>query len=194
MARPGRRACAASMPAIPSPTGSATSPSGSRRSGSGGAGFGPRWRSAAIMCCPTRRRCRWPRGLLAAEMGMNLQMALGQKRFLLLHAASVEKDGRALSDDRPFGRRQIDPGRAARRARLALHGRRIRPARPRRRPAPPLPARGQPQERVASACSTEVEPDRLRTGADRHAQGHDPPPAPRMPRRSRGWASRRGRC
>lgn len=35
-------------------------------------------------------------GLLAAEMGMNLQMALGQKNLLLLHAASVEKDGRAL--------------------------------------------------------------------------------------------------
>jgi HprK-related kinase A len=35
-------------------------------------------------------------GLLAAEMGMNLQMALGQKSWLLLHAASVEKDGRAL--------------------------------------------------------------------------------------------------
>jgi HprK-related kinase A len=35
-------------------------------------------------------------GLLAAEMGMNLQMALGQRRFLLLHAASVERDGRAL--------------------------------------------------------------------------------------------------
>jgi HprK-related kinase A len=35
-------------------------------------------------------------GLLAAEMGMNLQMALGQRRFLLLHAASLEKDGRAL--------------------------------------------------------------------------------------------------
>jgi HprK-related kinase A len=35
-------------------------------------------------------------GLLAAEMGMNLQMALGQKRFLLLHAASVERDGRAI--------------------------------------------------------------------------------------------------
>ncbi|HEX8513716.1 MAG TPA: HprK-related kinase A [Allosphingosinicella sp.] len=35
-------------------------------------------------------------GLLAAEMGMNLQMALGQKRFLLLHAASIERDGRAL--------------------------------------------------------------------------------------------------
>jgi HprK-related kinase A len=35
-------------------------------------------------------------GLLAAEMGMNLQMALGQRRFLLLHAASVERDGKAL--------------------------------------------------------------------------------------------------
>ena len=35
-------------------------------------------------------------GLLAAEMGMNLQMALGQKSFLLLHAASVERGGRAL--------------------------------------------------------------------------------------------------
>jgi HprK-related kinase A len=35
-------------------------------------------------------------GLLAAEMGMNLQMALGQKNWLLLHAASVEKDGRAM--------------------------------------------------------------------------------------------------
>jgi HprK-related kinase A len=35
-------------------------------------------------------------GLLAAEMGMNLQMALGQKSYLLLHAASVEKDGRAV--------------------------------------------------------------------------------------------------
>ena len=35
-------------------------------------------------------------GLLAAEMGMNLQMALGQKQYLLLHAASAEKNGRAL--------------------------------------------------------------------------------------------------
>lgn len=35
-------------------------------------------------------------GLLAAEMGMNLQMALGQRHFLLLHAAVVERDGRAL--------------------------------------------------------------------------------------------------
>lgn len=35
-------------------------------------------------------------GLLAAEMGMNLQMALGQRRYLLLHASTVERDGRAL--------------------------------------------------------------------------------------------------
>jgi HprK-related kinase A len=35
-------------------------------------------------------------GLLAAEMGMNLQMALGWRRHLLLHAASVERNGRAL--------------------------------------------------------------------------------------------------
>lgn len=35
-------------------------------------------------------------GLLAAEMGMNLQMALGWRRHLLLHAATVEKDGRAV--------------------------------------------------------------------------------------------------
>jgi HprK-related kinase A len=35
-------------------------------------------------------------GLLAAEMGMNLQMALGWRRHLLLHAATVERAGRAL--------------------------------------------------------------------------------------------------
>ena len=35
-------------------------------------------------------------GLLAAEMGMNLQLALGERRWLLLHAASLERDGRAL--------------------------------------------------------------------------------------------------
>ena len=35
-------------------------------------------------------------GLLAAEMGMNLQMALGWRRHVLLHASCVEKDGRAL--------------------------------------------------------------------------------------------------
>ena len=35
-------------------------------------------------------------GLLAAEMAMNLQMALGWSRHLLLHASAVEKNGRAL--------------------------------------------------------------------------------------------------
>jgi HprK-related kinase A len=35
-------------------------------------------------------------GLLAAEMGMNLQVALGLRRYLLLHAAMVERAGRAL--------------------------------------------------------------------------------------------------
>lgn len=35
-------------------------------------------------------------GLLAAEMGMNLQVALGWRRHLLLHASAVERDGRAL--------------------------------------------------------------------------------------------------
>jgi len=35
-------------------------------------------------------------GLLAAEMAMNLQMALGQRRYLLLHASAVERDGAAL--------------------------------------------------------------------------------------------------
>jgi len=35
-------------------------------------------------------------GLLAAEMGMNLQMALGQRRYVLLHASAVERDGQAL--------------------------------------------------------------------------------------------------
>jgi HprK-related kinase A len=35
-------------------------------------------------------------GLLAAEMGMNLQVALGWRRHLLLHASAVAKDGRAI--------------------------------------------------------------------------------------------------
>ena len=42
-------------------------------------------------------------GLLAAEMGMNLQMALGQRRYLLLHASVVERDGRALLMTGVFG-------------------------------------------------------------------------------------------
>lgn len=35
-------------------------------------------------------------GLLAAEMAMNLHMALGARHHLLLHAACLERDGRAL--------------------------------------------------------------------------------------------------
>ncbi|MEO1045229.1 MAG: HprK-related kinase A [Pseudomonadota bacterium] len=35
-------------------------------------------------------------GLLAAEMAMNLQMALGWRRHLLLHASAVERDGKVL--------------------------------------------------------------------------------------------------
>lgn len=35
-------------------------------------------------------------GLLAGEMAMNLQVALGHRRHLLLHASAVERDGRAL--------------------------------------------------------------------------------------------------
>ncbi|MEQ8309580.1 MAG: HprK-related kinase A [Sphingopyxis sp.] len=35
-------------------------------------------------------------GLLAAEMAMNLQVALGWRRHLLLHASAVARDGRAL--------------------------------------------------------------------------------------------------
>ncbi|MEP7350341.1 MAG: HprK-related kinase A [Sphingorhabdus sp.] len=34
--------------------------------------------------------------LLAAEMGMNLQMALGWRRHLILHASAVERNGKAL--------------------------------------------------------------------------------------------------
>jgi HprK-related kinase A len=35
-------------------------------------------------------------GPLAAEMAMNLQVALGERHFLLLHAATVERDGKAI--------------------------------------------------------------------------------------------------
>jgi hypothetical protein len=35
-------------------------------------------------------------GLLAAEMAMKLPMALGQRRYLVLHASAVERDGRAV--------------------------------------------------------------------------------------------------
>lgn len=34
--------------------------------------------------------------LLAAEMAMNMQVALGERRYLLIHAAAVERGGKAL--------------------------------------------------------------------------------------------------
>ena len=35
-------------------------------------------------------------GLLAAEMAMNMQVALGWRQHLLLHASAIERDGRAI--------------------------------------------------------------------------------------------------
>jgi HprK-related kinase A len=35
-------------------------------------------------------------GALASEMAMNLQVALGERHYLLLHAATVERDGKAV--------------------------------------------------------------------------------------------------
>lgn len=35
-------------------------------------------------------------GMLALEMAMNMQVALGERRFLLIHAAAVERGGKAL--------------------------------------------------------------------------------------------------
>lgn len=60
-----------------------------------------RWIRPAVMIAgdyaiPDAAPLPLAQGLLAAEMGMNLQMALGQRRFLLLHAAAVERDGRAI--------------------------------------------------------------------------------------------------
>lgn len=60
-----------------------------------------RWIQPSIAICgdyvlPEAAPLALRHGLLAAEMGMNLQMALGQRRFLLLHAATVEREGRAL--------------------------------------------------------------------------------------------------
>ncbi len=59
-------------------------------------------------------------GLLAAEMGMNLQMALGQRRFLLLHASVVERDGQALLMTGESG-----AGKSTLAALLAAHGWRL---------------------------------------------------------------------
>ena len=60
-----------------------------------------RWLRPAVMIggdylLPEAAPLSLAHGLLAAEMGMNLQMALGQRRYLLLHAGVVERDGEAL--------------------------------------------------------------------------------------------------
>ncbi len=59
-------------------------------------------------------------GLLAAEMGMNLQLALGWRRHLLLHAAGVERDGKALLLTGESG-----SGKSTLAALLAAHGWRL---------------------------------------------------------------------
>jgi HprK-related kinase A len=56
-------------------------------------------------------------GLLAAEMAMNLQMALGWRRHLLLHASAVERDGRVLVMTGMSG-----SGKSTLSALLGLHG------------------------------------------------------------------------
>ncbi len=65
------------------------------------AGKGRKWwrpsvRIAGDYMLPEAAPMALRHGLLAAEMGMNLQMALGWRRHLLIHASSVEKDGRTL--------------------------------------------------------------------------------------------------
>ena len=60
-----------------------------------------RWLRPAVMLggdfvLPEAAPLPLAQGLLAAEMAMNLQMALGHRRHLLIHAASVERDGLAL--------------------------------------------------------------------------------------------------
>lgn len=59
-------------------------------------------------------------GLLAAEMGMNLQLALGHRRHLLLHASCVERGGRALVMTGESG-----SGKSTLAALLAAHGWRL---------------------------------------------------------------------
>ena len=110
-------------------------------------------------------------GLLAAEMGMNLQMALGQKRYLLLHAAT-RREGRPGADhDRRIRRRQIDPGGPARRARLAADGRRIRPARPRDGSLHPFPRAVSLKNEPIEVMEARGRGRPVRPAARRHAQG-----------------------
>lgn len=65
------------------------------------AGWLRRWLRASVMIggdymLPDAAPLPLAQGLLAAEMAMNLQMALGWRRHLLLHASAVARNGRVL--------------------------------------------------------------------------------------------------
>jgi len=63
--------------------------------------------------------------LLAAEMAMNLQMALGWRRHLFVARERGRKGWQGADHDRCIGIGQVDTGRNARVQGLALHGRRV---------------------------------------------------------------------
>jgi hypothetical protein len=116
-------------------------------------------------------------GLLAAEMGMNLQMALGQKRYLLLHAATVERDGRALLMTGASG-----AGKSTLSALLGEHGWRLmgdefalldlEDGR-----VLSFSTRDQPQEPGDRGDGGDCRAGAPRPLAPQHAEGHDPSPA-----------------
>lgn len=58
--------------------------------------FRPSVQIAGDMHLPDAAPLPLTQGVLAAEMGMNVQMALGWRRHLLLHASVVARDGRAI--------------------------------------------------------------------------------------------------
>jgi len=56
----------------------------------------PQVEIAGDHCLPDTVPMALRHALLAAEMAMNMQVALGERRHLLIHAAAVERGGRAL--------------------------------------------------------------------------------------------------
>ena len=183
------------MPPIRRRTASPISPCGSSPKSPGGGSSGPSVAIRGDYILPDAAPLPLAHGLLAAEMGMNLQMALGQKRYLLLHAATVEKDGRALimTGESGAGKSTLAALLGERGWRLmgdefalldlatgALHA---------------VPARGQPQERRDRGDGGGGAPTRFGPRARGHAEGRDPPFAPQRGARSRrmGEAARRRR-
>jgi HprK-related kinase A len=64
-------------------------------------GFGRRWIRPSVridgdFMLPDAVPLPLDQALLAAEMGMNLQVALGERRFMLLHASTVERGGKCV--------------------------------------------------------------------------------------------------